>query len=75
MITFHPAARKTSEGQYVPMVTLRASKGRMVGSKVSQDCNVFDTAGEALAHALNAAMRVVAMYPEFMTVANTEHLS
>lgn len=67
MITFHPASRQTSHG-FIPMVTLRADKGRMVGSKVSQDCNVFETAGEALEHAINAARRVVAQYPELMCV-------
>lgn len=59
MITFHPAARKTSQG-FVPMVTLRADRGRMVGSKVSQTGNVYATAAEALAHAMSAAARVAA---------------
>jgi hypothetical protein len=67
MITFHPAARLTELG-YIPMVTLRASKGRMVGSKVSQTGNVFDTAAEALEFAMNAARRVVVMHPATMTV-------
>lgn len=59
MITFHPAARRTANG-FVPMVTLRADKGRMVGSKLSQGGNVFATAAEALEHAVNAATRVAA---------------
>ena len=59
MITFHPAARKVTAG-FIPMVTLRKDKGRMVGSKVSQGCNVFATASEALAHAVMAANRVAA---------------
>jgi len=68
MITFHPAARKTSAG-FVPMVTLRKDKGRMVGSKLSQGCNVFESAQEALAHAVMAASRVVAQYPDTMRLA------
>lgn len=57
MITFHPAARRTANG-FVPMVTLRKDKGRMVGSKLSQGCNVFATAQEALDFARQAATRV-----------------
>lgn len=59
MITFHPAARPVANG-FIPMVTLRAAKGRMVGSKVSQTGNVFATASEALEHAVDAARRVAA---------------
>jgi hypothetical protein len=69
MITFHPAARQTATG-FIPMVTLRASKGRMVGSKVQQNGNVFETAQEALEHAVMAARRVVAQYPEMMRIAS-----
>jgi hypothetical protein len=57
MITFHPAARKLSDGSFIPMVTLRAAKGRMVGSKVAQTGNAFTTASEALEHAISAATR------------------
>lgn len=57
MITFHPAARPVLNG-FIPMVTLRAAKGRMVGSKVSQTGNVFATAQEALEAAVAAATRV-----------------
>lgn len=57
MITFHPAARQTADG-FIPMVTLRAAKGRMVGSKVSQTGNVFATAEAALEAAMSAAVRV-----------------
>jgi hypothetical protein len=67
MITFHPASRATANG-FIPMVTLRAAKGRMVGSKVSQDCNVFATAYEAFDHARLTALRVAARYPDMMTV-------
>lgn len=59
MITFHPAARQVSNG-FIPMVTLRAAKGRMVGSKVSQTGNVFATAEAALDAATWAALRVAA---------------
>lgn len=62
MITFHPAARPVSSG-FLPMVTLRAAKGRMVGSKVTQTGNVFATAAEAIAHALASAQRVAASLP------------
>lgn len=65
MITFHPAARKVSNG-YLAMVTLRKDRGRMVGSKVSQMGNVFATSQEALAHAMRAATRVAAQYPDTM---------
>ena len=61
MITFHPAARKVSNG-YLPSVMLRGSDGRMVGSRVNQTGNVYETAEEALAHAMNAARRVVAAH-------------
>lgn len=67
MIVFHPAARKVSNG-FLPMVTLRGTQGRMVGSKVSQTGNVFATAAEALDHALFAALRVAAQFPDMMTV-------
>jgi hypothetical protein len=67
MITFHPAARKTSTG-FIPMVTLRADKGRMVGSKVSQTGNVFASAAEAFDHALIIALRVAMRSPETLTV-------
>lgn len=67
MITFHPAARKTALG-FVPMVTLRKDKGRMVGSKLAQNGNVFATAAEAIEHALRAALRTAIAHPEFMTV-------
>jgi hypothetical protein len=63
MITFHPAARKTSNG-FIPMVTLRRPSGHMVGSKVSQNGNVFDTAQEALEHAVRAVARVVAVHSD-----------
>lgn len=68
MITFHPAARKTSQG-FIPMVTLRKDQGRMVGSKVAQHGVTFATAAEAKAHALFAALRVAVRFPEMMTVA------
>jgi hypothetical protein len=67
MITFHPAARKVSNG-FVPMVTLRAAKGRMVGSKVAQNGNVFETAEEATAHAARAALRVANAHPGIMGI-------
>lgn len=70
MITFHPAARRTAQG-FVPMVTLRADKGRMVGSKLAQNGNAFATAAEALEHAMRAALRVVAQYPDMMTLAKS----
>jgi len=69
MIKLHPAARPVLNG-FIPMVTVRAAKGRMVGSKVSQNGNVFSTACEALEHAVNAARRAVAMHPELMALAS-----
>jgi hypothetical protein len=68
MVTFHPAARKSSNG-FVAMVTLRGDKGRMVGSKLSQAEHAFTTAAEALEHAMDAARRVVARYPHMMRLA------
>lgn len=63
MITFHPAARQVSQPDgsngFIPMVTLRGTQGRMVGSKVSQGGHVCATASEALEHATAAARRVV----------------
>jgi len=67
MVTFHPAARKVSNG-FLPSVMVRAEQGRMVGSKVSQVGNVFATAEEAKAFAMQAALRVVASYPDTMRV-------
>ena len=69
MHTLHPAARQTLNG-FVPMVTVRRDRGRMVGSKVSQNCNVFATAAEALAHAVMAAGRVVAAHPSITRMAS-----
>jgi hypothetical protein len=69
MITFHPAARKTAAG-FIPMVTLRKDKGRMVGSKLAQNGTAFATALEALEHAARAALRVAAQYPDLMRVAS-----
>lgn len=66
MITFHPAARRVSTG-FAPMITLRASKGRMVGSK-TQAGNVFATAVEAKAHALLIALRAAMTRPDCLTV-------
>jgi hypothetical protein len=68
MITFHPAARRTADG-FIPMVTLRADKGRMVGSKVTQHGNAFETEELALSHAITAALRAASQYPELMRVA------
>jgi hypothetical protein len=68
MITFHPCARKCSSG-FLPSVMLRGSDGRMVGSRVSQNGCVFATAEEALAHAMNAARRVVARHSTNMMIA------
>lgn len=68
MITFHPAARKTASG-YIPMVTLRAAQGRMVGSKLSQTGSFYATEAAAKSHALLAALRVAIAHPSIMTVA------
>lgn len=68
MLTFHPAARKTSQG-FIPMVCLRNPKGQMVGSKVAQTGNAFATADDATAHALIIALRVAMMSPETLRVA------
>lgn len=68
MITFHPASRKTAAG-FVPMVTVRAAKGRMIGSKIAQNGNVYASAAEAKAFAIITALRVAMQFPETMTVA------
>jgi hypothetical protein len=68
MITFHAAARKVTNG-YVPMVTLRADKGRMVGSKISQNGNTYTNEADAKAFAFAAAMRV-ALNHDFISVAS-----
>jgi hypothetical protein len=74
MITFHPASRKTSQG-FVPMVTLRADKGRMVGSRLPtgdyRAFNTFATEAQARAQALIIALRVACRHPDIMTVART----
>ncbi len=67
MITFHCTARKVSQG-FLPSVMLRGSDGRMVGSRVSQNGNVFATASEAREHALRAARRVCSVHSN-MTIA------
>jgi hypothetical protein len=72
MITFHAAARKVTQPDglpaYVPMVTLRADKGRMVGSKISQNGNTYTNEADAKAFAFAAAMRV-ALNHDFISVA------
>ena len=70
MIKLHPAARQLSNGSFIPMVTLRKDKGRMVGIKVSQTGNHFATATEALENAVNAARRAIALHPELMALAS-----
>lgn len=66
MITFHPAARPVING-FAPMITLRAAKGRMVGSKTQSE-NVFATALEARDHALIIALRAAMTAPDCLTV-------
>jgi hypothetical protein len=68
MITFHATARRTQAG-FLPMVTLRGERGQMVGSKVTQNGNAFETYEDAKRHALTAAFRVAMANPETMTVA------
>lgn len=69
MIKLHPAARPVAAG-FIPMVTVRGARGRMVGSKVSQNGNVFATASEALENAVSAAIRAVAKHPDLMSLAS-----
>lgn len=66
MITFHPAARPVAAG-FAPMITLRGSGGRMVGSR-TQANNVFDTKADAVAHALIIALRAAMLRPDCLTV-------
>ena len=61
MITFHPTAKRTLTG-FVPMVTLRGERGRMVGSKTPQgagrEFRTFLTPGAALSEAVRIARHV-----------------
>lgn len=60
-VTFHPTF-KTITGGYVPMVTIRGSKGRMVGSVTpkgeGREWRTFDTAAAAECEAHLVALRV-----------------
>lgn len=61
MVTFHPTAKRTVNG-YIPMVTIRAARGRMVGSRVPQgeaaSWHTYDTAAAAQCAAYTIALRV-----------------
>lgn len=65
MVTFHPTAKRKGYG-FVPMVTIRGRKGRMVGSRCMS--TVFATAALAESYAYEAALNVAARF-DFIRVA------
>ncbi len=71
MVTFHPTAKRTASG-FVPMVTIRGDKGRMIGSKVpkgeGRDWHTYDTAAAAECAAYLAALRVSQRLPHVRVV-------
>lgn len=54
MVTYHPTSKRV-HGGYVPMVTLRAQRGRMIGSRTSTE--IVATAELACSLAYIAALR------------------
>lgn len=72
MVTMHPTAKKFAEG-FVPMITLRGSKGQMLGSRTPQggyrEFNTYTNECEAEIAARLIALRCAARFPEALRVA------
>lgn len=72
MITLYPTA-KTVAGGFIPMITLRAAKGRMIGSKVPQGTfqtvNTYADRDACQAVARQIAERVAQQHADVLRVA------
>lgn len=72
MITLHPTV-KTVAGGFLPMITLRAAKGRMIGSKVPQGTfqlfNTYEDRAACEIEARKIAERVAAQHADILRVA------
>lgn len=73
MITLHPAAKPFGTG-FLPMITLRGDKGRMLGCKAPQgdarEFRTFTTADAAREAAQAIARRCAAQYPGILRAAH-----
>lgn len=76
MITMHASVKSivvNGATHYLPMITARAAKGRMVGSKVPQgaarEFRTFTTQEAARQCAYESAQRAAAQYPAILAVA------
>jgi hypothetical protein len=67
MITLHPAVKVVADG-FVPMVTLRGSKGQMMGSKTPsggyREFRTFTNEYDALTEARLIVLRCALRHPE-----------
>lgn len=67
MITMHPTVKKFADG-FVPMITLRNTKGQMIGSKTPQggyrEFRTFTNEYDALSEARLIVLRCAAAHPE-----------
>lgn len=72
VITIHASAKRFAEG-YVPMITLRAAKGRMVGSRCPEgayrEFRTFTTEHDAREEAKAICVRMAAQYPAVLRAA------
>lgn len=76
MITMHASSKAITHNgaiAFLPMITLRAAKGRMVGSKVPQgaarEFRMFTTSDAAREAAHAIAERCAASFPGILAVA------
>lgn len=69
MITMHPAV-KAVDGGFVPMVTLRGDKGRMIGSKTPnggyREFRTFTNEYDALTEARLITLRCALKHPDMI---------
>lgn len=67
MITLHPAVKTVSDG-FVPMITMRGAKGRMIGSRTPEggyrEFRTFTNEYDALSEARLIALRCALRFPE-----------
>lgn len=71
-ITLHPTFKRTREG-FVPMITARGSKGRMIGARTPQGearaFRTFTTEAHAISEAYVIALRCAQRFPRILRVA------
>ena len=72
VITLHPAVKKCADG-YVPMITMRGARGRMLGSRTPQGgAREFATFTNELAAEIEArviVLRMAEQYPGILRAA------